>query len=82
MKSIDAGAYSIYFNELCYVELSSFLERSNFSKIFILVDTNTHNHCLPNFLANVSYSSELEIIEKQINELGDKQDPKQSSGAQ
>lgn len=69
MKSIDAGAYSIYFNELCYVELNSFLERSNFSKIFILVDTNTHNHCLPNFLANVSYSSELEIIEMEAGEF-------------
>ena len=69
MKSIDSGAYSIHFNENCYVELNSFLERSNFSKIFIIVDNNTHNYCLPKFLSNLSYSSELEIIEMEAGEL-------------
>jgi 3-dehydroquinate synthase len=69
MKSIESGGYSIHFNEHCYVELNSFLEHSNFSKIFILVDTNTHNYCLPEFMSNISYSSEFEIIEMEAGEL-------------
>jgi 3-dehydroquinate synthase len=68
MKSIDSGAYSIHFNEHCYVELNSFLESSNFSNIFIFVDINTHEHCLPTFLSNISYSCELEIIEMEAGE--------------
>ena len=59
MKSIESGGYSIHFNEHCYVELNSFLEHSNFSKIFILVDTNTHNYCLAEFMSNISYSSAI-----------------------
>jgi 3-dehydroquinate synthase len=69
MKSIESGSYSIHFNEQCYVKLNSFLEHSNFSKIFILVDTNTHDNCLPEFLSNISYSSEFEIIEMEAGEL-------------
>ena len=68
MKSIESEAYSIHFNEHCYEELDSYLEHSNFSKIFILVDSNTHNYCLPKFLSNISYSSEFEIIEMEAGE--------------
>tara|TARA_B110001469_G_scaffold100831_1_gene98327 strand:- start:31574 stop:32641 length:1068 start_codon:yes stop_codon:yes gene_type:complete len=69
MKSIPSTSYSIHFNETCYKELNTYLETSNFSKIFILVDTNTHTHCLPKFLSNIDYDMTLEIIEMEAGEI-------------
>lgn len=69
MKSIPSLSYSIHFNETCYKELNSYLETSNFSKIFILVDSNTHTHCLPKFLSNINVDLTLEIIEIEAGEI-------------
>ena len=69
MKSIQSTSYSIHFNDTSYSELNTYLETSNFSKIFILVDTNTHTHCLPKFLSNIDYDMTLEIIEMEAGEL-------------
>ena len=69
MKSIKSTSYSIHFNDSCYDELNAYLETSNFSKIFIIVDTNTHTHCLPKFLSNISYDMSIEIIEMEAGEI-------------
>jgi len=69
MNSIPSTSYSIHFNDRCYKELNTYLEASNFSKIFILVDTNTHLHCLPKFLANIRAEIALEIIEMEAGEI-------------
>jgi 3-dehydroquinate synthase len=69
MKSIASTSYSVHFNEQCYKELNAYLEASNFSKIFILVDTNTHTHCLPKFLSNIKYDRTIEIIEMEAGEI-------------
>ncbi len=69
MKSIESTSYSIHFNETCYKELNAYLETSNFSKIFVLVDTNTHTHCLPKFLSNIEQEIALEIIEMEAGEI-------------
>jgi len=63
MTSISTNNYEIHFNENCYIKLNSFLEKSNFSKLFVLVDTNTHYKCLPYFLSQVETDLEIEIIE-------------------
>lgn len=63
MQSIKANTYSIFFNEEGYSYLSSQLLSSTYSKIFILVDENTSQYCLPNFLANLATEVEIEIIE-------------------
>jgi len=63
MQSIKANTYSIFFNEEGYNYLSSQLLSSTYSKIFILVDENTSQYCLPNFLANLATEVEIEIIE-------------------
>src|SRR5690606_19005997 len=47
MNSIITPAYAVHFNDRAYNELNEHLERSNYSKVFILVDESTHNHCLP-----------------------------------
>jgi len=69
MKSIQSTSYSIHFNDTSYSELNTYLKASNFSKIFILVDSNTHTHCLPKFLSNIDYEMTLEVIEMEAGEL-------------
>lgn len=63
MQTIKANTYSIFFNEEGYLYLSSILKSTNYSKIFVLVDENTSEYCLPTFLANLATDIEIEIIE-------------------
>ena len=69
MKSIQSTSYSIHFNDKCYSELNAYLKTSNFSKVFIIVDSNTHTHCLPKFLSNITYDIAFEIIEMEAGEI-------------
>ncbi|MCK5400581.1 MAG: 3-dehydroquinate synthase [Flavobacteriaceae bacterium] len=69
MKSIVTSNYSIHFNSTCYTELNLYLKKSDFSKIFIIVDTNTHNFCYPYFIAKVETNLEIEIIEIEAGEI-------------
>ena len=69
MKSIQTTSYEIHFNALAYKSLNVYLKNENFSKIVILVDENTHNHCLPYFLSHVTFDAVLEIIEIQSGEI-------------
>ena len=43
-----------------------FLE--TYSKIFVLVDENTNEYCLPHFLSNLPTEIEIEIIEIEAGE--------------
>ena len=47
MNSITANNSIIHFNENCYTSLNEHIKANNFSNIFILVDENTHEFCLP-----------------------------------
>ncbi|WP_111307090.1 3-dehydroquinate synthase [Confluentibacter sediminis] len=69
MNSITANDCIIHFNETCYTSLNQYIQNNNFSKIFILVDTNTHTYCLPNFLAKLETNSSIEIIEIEAGEI-------------
>lgn len=69
MNSIEANSCTIHFNENCYTALNQHINDSNFSKIFILVDENTHEHCLPIFLENLETTSAIEIIEIESGEI-------------
>ena len=69
MKSVVTKHYSIHFNSTCYDELNTYLKHSNFSKIFVIVDTNTHNFCYPYFIAKVETDLEIEIIEIEAGEI-------------
>lgn len=44
-------------------ELNQYLNKTSPDKIFILVDSNTHKHCLPRLLSEMETNSEIEIIE-------------------
>ncbi|NNC50681.1 MAG: 3-dehydroquinate synthase [Flaviramulus sp.] len=69
MDSIAANDSIIHFNNKCYTSLNEHLKENNFSKIFLLVDENTHNYCLPYFLAKLETNSEIEIIEIESGEI-------------
>ncbi len=68
MTSIKTNDCSIHFNAICYEQLNSYLSSKSISKIFVLVDENTHEHCLPSFLAQVETTIPVEIIEIESGE--------------
>ena len=63
MNSIETETYKVHFNSKGYEELNRYIIKHNFSKIFILVDTNTHEHCLTAFMAQLKANIAIEIIE-------------------
>ncbi|QHI35018.1 3-dehydroquinate synthase [Kordia antarctica] len=69
MNSIQAANYFVHFNTNCYTKLHEHLTESNYSKIFVLVDSNTHEHCLPSFMGNLQTEVPIEIIEIEAGEI-------------
>lgn len=63
MKSITTSSYDIHFKGLAYQALNRHITSNSYSKIFILVDQNTHELCASRFLSQVKFDSEIEIIE-------------------
>ncbi|MBT8281222.1 MAG: 3-dehydroquinate synthase [Muriicola sp.] len=69
MESILTETYSIYFNEAAYLALNEHLKKERYSKIFILVDENTHRDCLPVFLSSLETKLDVEVIEMEAGEM-------------
>jgi len=69
MNSITANECIIHFNEASYLALNKHLKTNNYSKIFLLVDENTHEHCLPLFLGQLEFLLDIEIIEIESGEI-------------
>ena len=63
MQSIQANGYPIYFNESAYTALNKHLAETKYSNLFIIVDSNTNDACLPTFLSYVETDLTIEIIE-------------------
>jgi len=51
-----------------FSQLNDFLTEKTFSKIFILVDENTHEYCLPVLLGNLETEISFEILEVEPGE--------------
>ncbi|MEQ3662819.1 MAG: 3-dehydroquinate synthase family protein, partial [Flavobacterium sp.] len=68
MQTIQAHNYKILFGNLGYEFLSETIKPQLYSKVFIIVDENTSNQCLPYFLANFATEVALEIIELEAGE--------------
>lgn len=51
-----------------FSQLNQFLTEKSFSKIFILVDENTHEYCLPILLGNLETDIAFEILEIEAGE--------------
>ncbi len=63
MQPIKASSYEIVFNTSGYEALNTFIKASTYSKIFIIVDSNTQEHCLALFLSTLETSISIEVIE-------------------
>ncbi|MFC4162414.1 3-dehydroquinate synthase [Epilithonimonas zeae] len=51
-----------------FTSLNEYIDQIKPSKIFILVDENTHNHCLPILLPNLETEAHFEVIEIEAGE--------------
>ena len=64
MQSISTKNAVIYFNSELYSAVNTLIKTNTPSKIFILVDTNTHEYCLPQFLSQLeSKDIQIEVME-------------------
>ena len=69
MQSITTKNAVVHFNSNVYNELNVYIKKQNPSKIFILVDTNTHDLCLPQFMANLDSGDIItEVMEMPVGE--------------
>jgi 3-dehydroquinate synthase len=69
MQTISGTNYDVLFGASGYETLAALLLPTQYSKIFILVDENTSQYCLPYFLSNLATEIEIEIIELEAGEL-------------
>lgn len=68
MTSIVTSSYAVHFNATGYEKLNAYLRDHHFSKLFIIVDHNTHTHCLPYFMQKLETGLTCEIIEIEAGE--------------
>lgn len=59
---------NVQLNLAGYDQLNTLIRENSFSKVFILVDSNTHEACLPLFLPKLETTLEIEIIEMEQGE--------------
>lgn len=69
MNEIQSNNYNIYFAESGFENLKELLVKGNYSKIFILTDTNTSEYCIPYFLPRLETTLAFEIIEIEDGEV-------------
>jgi len=69
MQSIQANNYPVHFNETGYEKLNQHLKENKYSNIFIIVDSNTNEYCLPKFLPLLETDLTIEIIEFEAGEI-------------
>ncbi|MFA9195612.1 3-dehydroquinate synthase [Flavobacterium sp. FBOR7N2.3] len=68
MQTIQANNYPIYFNEKGYEALNLHLAENKYSNIFIIVDSQTNEFCLPKLLPYIETDLNVEIIEFEAGE--------------
>ncbi|MEL1240212.1 3-dehydroquinate synthase [Flavobacterium flavipallidum] len=68
MQTIQANNYPIYFNENATEALNLHIRNNKFSNIFIIVDSNTNEFCLPKLLPEIETDLNVEIIEFEAGE--------------
>tara|TARA_R110002126_G_scaffold56971_2_gene151629 strand:+ start:45 stop:1106 length:1062 start_codon:yes stop_codon:yes gene_type:complete len=69
MESIISDSYEVHFNENAFNSLNGHLAKKAYSIVFILVDENTHELCLPQFMAEINGEYQFEIIEIESGEI-------------
>ncbi len=69
MQSITAANYEIVFNTTGYQKLNAILQAGTYTKLFIIVDSNTQEHCLPVVLNLLETTLTIEVIEIEPGEI-------------
>ena len=69
MNPILSNNYYVNFKEDAYTKLNQYISSSKPSTIFILVDENTGNDCLPLLLEQLETEQPIEIIEIEAGEV-------------
>lgn len=67
-KPIKSKDHSIYFIENEWLILNDFLSQNIYSKVFLLVDSNTEEYCLPYLLSNLALTEQIEVISIEAGE--------------
>src|SRR5688572_13005836 len=68
LSTIVSPNYSIQIGDAALDQLNAFLKKNKYSKIFILVDENSLQHCVPQLVSRVKKLTEAEIIELESGE--------------
>jgi 3-dehydroquinate synthase len=68
MQPILSNNYFVNFFEDAYQKLNIYISEYNPSAIFVLVDENTNNYCLPLLLEALETEADIEIIEIEAGE--------------
>ena len=63
MEPVQAKDYQIVFENEGIDQLNKLLKAESYSSIFVLVDSNTHEHCLARFLSDLETEAPLEVVE-------------------
>src|SRR6187431_2422788 len=69
MQSIQANNYPVHFNETGYEKLNQHLKENKYSNLFVIVDSNTNEYCLPKLLPLLETDLTIEIIEFEAGEI-------------
>jgi len=69
MESIVTSAYAVHFKQTAFNTLNAHLETANYSKIFVLVDANTRECCLPYFKTQLAPNLSFHLLEMSAGEL-------------
>jgi len=68
MTPILSNNYYVNFHEDAYAKLNCFIAENTISKIFILIDENTGENCIPILMPLLETTHEIEIIEIESGE--------------
>lgn len=69
LQTIQASNHPIYFNQKGYEALNIHLKENKYSNLFIIVDSNTNEFCLPKLLPNLETDITIEIVEFENGEI-------------
>ena len=69
MKSIITSTYAVHFNQKAYENLNDYLSANSYSSLFIIVDENTYECCLPSFMAAITGDYHFEVLEIESGEI-------------
>jgi len=69
LESIITSSYAVHFNEKGYRALNDHLSSNAYSSLFIIVDENTYEECLPDFINAIEEDFHFEVLEIESGEI-------------